>query len=110
MKNKLGIDLRTKISTLIAIGAYLNMLLATFDVSVISDDPKAMMVYKVLSAILAFCAWANSHYFNQNYTPEAITATIRLREAKEKRLWEQELVEEPEDSYVKEEEVIPDEV
>lgn len=110
MQNKLGIDLRTKISTLVAIGAYLNMILATFDPSVIADNRTAMLIYQILSAIFALCAWVNSHYYNQNYTPEAVTATITMREAKKKRLLDQELIEEPTDSYVEEEEVIADEV
>ena len=108
--NKFGIDLRTKISTLIAIGAYLNMMLATFDPSIIADNPTAMRIYQIVSAVLAFCAWVNSHYYNQNYSPEAMVATIKLRDAKKKRMAEQELVEEPEDSYIEEEEVVADEV
>lgn len=108
--NKLGLDLRTKISTLIAIGAYLNMMLATFDPSIIADDPTAMMIYRIVSAVLAFCAWVNSHYYNQNYSPEAIVATIKLRDAKTKRMLDQEYIEEPKDSYVEESEVIADEV
>lgn len=106
----IGKNLRTKISTIIAIGAYLNMLLATFDPSIIADNPTAMKVYQILSAILAFCAWANSHYYNQDFTPEAVTATITMRDEKTKRLREQELVPEPEDSYIEESEVIADEV
>ena len=110
MKNKLGIDLRTKISTLVAIGAYLNMCLATFDPSIIADNHTAMLVYQILSAIFALCAWANSHYFNQNYTPEGMTGTIITREMKEHREDDQPIVEEPEDSYVEESEVMPNEV
>lgn len=106
----IGKNLRTQISTIIAIGAYLNMLLATFDPSVISDNKTAMLIYQIVSAVLAFCAWANSHYYNQDYTPEAVVATLKMRDAKQKRMWKQELVNEPKDSYVEEEEVIADEV
>lgn len=106
----IGKDLRTKVSTLIAIGAYLNMLLASFDPSVISDNKTAMLIYQILSALFALCAWVNSHYYNQNYTPEAVVSTAKLRDAKKKRMMEQELVEEPEDSYIEEGEVIADEV
>lgn len=106
----IGKNLRTKISTIIAIGAYLNMLLATFDPSVIADNKTAMIVYQILSAIFALCAWVNSHYYNQDFTPEASTATITMREAKKKRLLDQEYVEEPSDSYVEESEVIADEI
>lgn len=106
----IGQDLRTKISTIVAIGAYLNMVLASFDPSIISDNKTAVLIYQIMSAVFALCAWVNSHWYNQNYTPEALTATITMRDAKKKRLWEQELVEEPEDSYVAEEEVIANEV
>lgn len=106
----IGKNLRTKISTIIAIGAYLNMLLATFDPSVIADNKTAMTVYQILSAIFALCAWVNSHYYNQDFSPEASTATITMREAKKKRLLDQEYVEEPSDSYVEESEVIADEI
>lgn len=106
----IGKNLRTKISTIIAIGAYLNMLLATFDPSVIADNKTAMIVYQILSAIFALCAWVNSHYYNQDFTPEASTATITMREAKKKRLLDQEYVEEPSDSYVEESEVTADEI
>lgn len=106
----IGKNLRTKISTIIAIGAYLNMLLATFDPSVIADNKTAMIVYQILSAIFALCAWVNSHYYNQDFSPEASTATITMREAKKKRLLDQEYIEEPSDSYVEESEVIADEI
>ncbi len=106
----IGKNLRTKISTIIAIGAYLNMLLATFDPSVIADNKTAMIVYQILSAIFALCAWVNSHYYNQDFSPEASTATITMREAKKKRLLDQEYVEEPSDSYVEESEVTADEI
>lgn len=106
----IGKNMRTKISTLVAIGAYLNMVLATFDPSIFSDNRTAMLIYQIVSAILAFCAWVNSHYYNQDFSPEASTATITMREAKKKRMLDQELVEEPEDSYIEESEVIPNEV
>lgn len=106
----IGKNLRTKISTIIAIGAYLNMLLATFDPSAIADNKTAMLIYQILSAIFALCAWVNSHYYNQDFSPEASTATITMREAKKKRLLDQEYVEEPSDSYVEESEVIADEI
>lgn len=106
----IGKNLRTKISTIIAIGAYLNMLLATFDPSVIADNKTAMIVYQILSAIFALCAWVNSHYYNQDFSPEASTATITMREAKKKRLLDQEYIEEPSDSYVEESEVTADEI
>lgn len=99
----LGQNLRTKISTIIAVGAYLNMLLATFDPSIIADNPTAVHWYKILSAILAFCAWANSHYYNQDYTPEMDAHTKLGRQQKALRTYETSYVEEPEDSYIEEE-------
>lgn len=105
----IGKNLRTKISTIIAIGAYLNMLLATFDPSIIADNPKAMHIYQILSAIFAFCAWANSHYFNQDFTTIADAHTKLMREDKELQMYEAEYVEEPEDSFVEESEVREDE-
>ena len=106
----LGQNLRTKISTIVAIGAYLNMVLATFDPSVISDNKTAMLVYQTLSMIFALCAWVNSHWYNQDYTVEMDTHTKLGREAKALRDFVPEKVEEPEDSYVEESEVIADEV
>lgn len=106
----IGKNLRTRISTIIAVGAYLNMLLATFDPSVISDNKKAMFVYQLVSAVLAFCAWANSHYYNQDFTVIADAHTKLMREDKELQLYDAEKVEEPEDSYIEESEVIANEV
>lgn len=107
--DKLGLDIRTKISTIVAIGAYCNMLMATFDPSIIADNEQAMRVYQILSAIFALCAWINSHYYNQDFTPEARVSTIKMRDAKTKRLLDQPQVEEPEDANI-EEEVMPNEV
>ena len=100
MKFNIGQNLRTKISTIVAIGAYLNMCLATFDPSLIGDNKTAMTVYQILSAIFALCAWINSHYYNQDYTPEMDAYTQLGREAKKLRETPQEYVEEPEDSEV----------
>ncbi len=105
----MGIDLRTKISTIVAIGAYLNMLLATFDPSVIADNKTAMLIYQILSALFALCAWANSHYYNQNYTPEGMSGTIMTREMKALNNHVPETVDEPEDSFVEESEAESDE-
>lgn len=106
----LGQNLRTRISTIVAIGAYLNLVLAGFDPTVISDDPTIITIYKWVSAIFALCAWINSHYYNQDFTPEARVSTIKMRDAKTKRLKDQPYVEEPEDASIEEEEVIANEV
>ena len=106
----LGQNLRTKISTLVAIGAYLNMVLATFDPSVISDNKTAMLIYQILSMVFALCAWVNSHWYNQDFTVEMDTHTKLGREAKKLRDYVPEKAEEPVDSYIEESEVVADEV
>lgn len=106
----LGQNLRTKISTVVAIGAYLNMVLATFDPSVIADNPTAIKVYQWASMLFALCAWINSHYYNQDFTPIMDAHTKLGREEKALQDFEAPYVEEPEDSFVEESEVIPNEV
>lgn len=106
----LGQNLRTKISTIVAIGAYLNMVLATFDPSVIADNPTAIKVYQWASMLFALCAWINSHYYNQDFTPIMDAHTKLGREEKALQDAEAPYVEEPEDSFIEESEVIPDEV
>ncbi len=106
----LGQNLRTKISTIVAIGAYLNMVLATFDPSVIADNPTAIKVYQWASMLFALCAWINSHYYNQDFTPIMDAHTKLGREEKTLQDVEVPYVEEPEDSFIEESEVIPDEI
>lgn len=106
----LGQNLRTKISTIVAIGAYLNMVLATFDPTVIADNPTAVKVYQIASTIFALCAWINSHYYNQDFTPIMDAHTKLGREEKALQDVEVPYVEEPEDSYIEESEVIPNEI
>lgn len=106
----LGQNLRTKISTVVAIGAYLNMVLATFDPSVIADNPTAIKVYQWASMLFALCAWINSHYYNQDFTPIMDAHTKLGREEKALQDFEVPYVEEPEDSFIEESEVIPNEV
>lgn len=106
----LGQNLRTKISTIVAIGAYLNMVLATFDPSVIADNPTAIKVYQWASMLFALCAWINSHYYNQDFTPIMDAHTKLGRQEKILQDFEAPYVEEPEDSFIEESEVIPDEV
>lgn len=95
----IGKNLRTKISTIIAIGAYLNLCLSHFDPSIIAGNEKAVKVYQILSFIFAFCAWANSHYFNQDFTVEGDAGTKLTRDMKAMRNIASEPSEEPEDSY-----------
>lgn len=102
-------NIGTKIRTILAVATCLNTALMATDVTQFGNET-VNTIYKVLSVILNFVIVACVAWYNNDYTPEAVTATIRMREAKEKRLWEQELIEEPADSYVEESEVIADEV
>ena len=106
---KLGQNLRTRISTIVAFGAYMYLVISQFDPSAFSDDPTIMKFHRIFSMICAGCAWLNSHYFNQDYSPEMDAHTKLGREEKKRRLQEQPIAEEPEDSYI-EEEVIADEI
>lgn len=74
-------------------------------------DAQIQAIYKMALCIVTAIVWGYcSHYKNNNFTPEAVVATAKLRDAKQKRMKEQELIEEPADSYVEESEVIADEV
>lgn len=73
---------RTQISTIVAIVAYVNMVLAVMDVSAFDGHPKALFAYKVLAALFAAIAWVNSHYFNQDFTQIANEHTGRMRQEK----------------------------
>lgn len=74
-------------------------------------DAQIQAIYKMALCIVTAIVWGYcSHYKNNNYSPEAVVATAKLRDAKKKRLKEQEVAVEPEDSYIEESEVIADEV
>jgi len=75
-------DLRTRISTIIAAIAYANVIFAQFDPAVLEGYPKLQMIYQVFSMVFAGAAWLNSHYFNQNFTPEGIMGTEHTRSLK----------------------------
>ena len=75
---------RTKIMTIVAVVAFVNMMLSVFDSSVLNEFPRAQIVYKILSAVFAAAAWACSHYFNQDFTEEAcigsgVTANLKAQ-------------------------------
>lgn len=83
-------DLRTKISTIIAAIAYINGVFAMFymnvlqglDITILEGHPTAQKIYAIVSALGAGAAWLNSHYFNQNFTPEGIMGTEHTRSLK----------------------------
>lgn len=104
----LGQNLRTRISTIVAIGAYLNMVLATFDPSVIADNPTAIKVYQWASMLFALCAWINSHYYNQDYSVEMDTHTKLGRQEKANRGFVPTTSEEPLDASIEEESEVED--
>lgn len=104
----LGQNLRTRISTIVAIGAYLNMVLATFDPSVIADNPTAIKVYQWASMLFALCAWINSHYYNQDYSVEMDTHTKLGRQEKANRDFVPTTSEEPLDASIEEESEVED--
>lgn len=106
----IGQDAETRKQTVLAFVTALVDFLTAFHIIEFTDD-QVQSLYKLALCIVTAIVWGYcSHYKNNNYTPEMAVATIKGRDAKTKRLWEQELVEEPKDSYVEEEEVIADEV
>ncbi len=106
----IGLDAETRRQTILAvITAFVDFCTAFHIIEFTNEQVQA--IYKLALCIVTAIVWGYcSHYKNNNYTPEAVVSTIKLRDAKTKRLLDQPYVEEPEDSYVKEEEVIADEV
>ena len=81
----IGKNLRTKISTIVAIGAFLNMALAEFNPYLITSDERIITAYRVLSMLFAACAWINSHYYNQDFTDTASKHTGAMRQEKKEQ-------------------------
>lgn len=110
IRKYIGLDAETQRQTITAIITALIDFLTAFHIIEFSDE-QIQAIYKVVLCLVTAFVWGYcSHYKNNNYSPEAVVATVKLRDAKEKRLWEQEVVEEPSDSYAEEEEVMADEV
>ncbi len=106
----LGLDAETQRQTVIAVLTALIDFLTAFHIIAFTDE-QTQAIYKMTLCIVTAIVWGYcSHYKNNNYSPEAVVATAKLRDAKQKRMKEQELIEEPADSYVEESEVIADEV
>lgn len=105
-----GMDAETRKQTVMAVVTALVDFLTAFHIIEFTDD-QIQAIYKLALCIVTAIVWGYcSHYKNNNFSPEAVVATYKLRDAKKKRMMEQKLVEEPEDSYIEEEEVIADEV
>ena len=110
LKRFIGLDTETQIQTITAVVMALIDFLSVFGF-IEFTDPQMQAVHKLVLCLATAIVWGYcSHYKNNNYTPEMVVATIKGRDAKQKRLWEQETVEEPEDSYEHESEVIADEI
>lgn len=106
----IGQDAETQRQTIMAFVTMVLDFLTAFHFIEFTDD-QLQAVYKVALCIVTAIVWGYcSHYKNNNYSPEMVVATAKGRDAKKKRMMEQELVEEPEDSYIEEDEVIADEV
>lgn len=106
----IGQDAETRKQTVFAFVTAVVDFLTAFHIIEFTDD-QIQAIYKLALCIVTAIVWGYcSHYKNNNYTPEAVVATVKLRDAKKKRMMEQETVEEPEDSYIEEEEVTADEV
>lgn len=105
-----GMDAETRRQTIIAVITAFVDFCTAFHIIEFTDD-QVQAIYKLVLCLVTAFVWGYcSHYKNNNYTPEMATATITGRNAKTKRLLDQEIVEEPKDSYVEEEEVIADEI
>lgn len=106
----IGLDAETRKQTVIAFVTALVDFLTAFHIIEFTDD-QVQALYKLALCIVTAIVWGYcSHYKNNNYSPEAVVATTKLRDAKTKRLLDQPYVEEPEDASIEEEEVIVDEV
>ena len=105
----IGLDAETRKQTVFAVVTAFVDFLTAFHIIEFTDD-QVQALYKMALCIVTAIVWGYcSHWKNNNYTPEAVVATAKLRDAKTKRLKDQPYVEEPEDANI-EEEVIADEV
>lgn len=93
----------TKIRTALAIATSVNMALATIDVAQFGNE-KAAMAYKVISVLVNAVVVGLVAYYNNDYTVEGATGTKITREMKELRDHIPLTAEEPEDSFLEEEE------
>lgn len=93
----------TKIRTALAVATSVNMALATIDVAQFGNE-KVNMAYKVISVLVNAVVVGLVAYYNNDYTVEGETGTKITREMKELRDHVPMTTEEPEDSFLEEEE------
>ena len=93
----------TKIRTALAVATSINMALATIDVAQFGHE-KVNMAYKVISVLVNAVVVGLVAYYNNDYTVEGATGTKITREMKELRDHIPLTAEEPEDSFIEEEE------
>lgn len=102
----IGLDAETRKQTVFAVVTAFVDFCTAFHIIEFTDD-QVQALFKVALCIVTAIVWGYcSHYKNNNFTPEAVVATSKLRDAKTKRMRDQEYIEEPEDSYIEETEVI----
>lgn len=105
-----GQDAETQKQTIMAFVTAVIDFLTAFHI-IEFTNAQVQAIYKVALCIVTAIVWGYcSHYKNNNFSPEMVVATITGRDAKKKRMMEQEVIEEPEDSYIEEEEVTADEI
>ena len=105
----IGLDAETRKQTVMAVVTAIIDFLTAFHI-IEFTDAQVQAIYKLALCLVTAVVWGYcSHYKNNNYSPEAMVATIKLREAKELRMQEQPKVEEPKDSYIEDEEIIAEE-
>lgn len=93
----------TIIRTILAIATCLNTALLATDVAQFHNET-INLVYRIASVILNFVIVACATYYNNDFTVEAQTGTKITREMKELRDHVPMTTEEPEDSFLEEEE------
>ena len=93
----------TKIRTILVIATCLNTALMATDVAQFHNET-INLVYRIASVILNFVIVACATYYNNDFTVEGETGTKITREMKELRDHIPLTAEEPEDSFIEEEE------
>lgn len=73
--NVMGKTAGTRLRTIIAIIAYVNMVLSQMDVVMFEGYPRLALAYKIVSAVFAGAAWTASHYFDENFTEASCKGT-----------------------------------
>ena len=105
-----GMNAETRRQTIIAFITALIDFLTAFHIIEFSDE-QIQAIYKLALCIVTAFVWGYcSHYKNNDFTPEMDAHTKLGREAKALREFVPEYVEEPEDSFEEESEVIAHEV